>query len=176
MAALADSHHVFAVDSYGAGKTPAWDRPEHLSFADEVALAEPVMDKAGEGIVLVGHSYGAVVALTAAVANPSRVKAIVVYEPTLFSLVNQVHPLPNGADAIRSAIKTSSEAVSKGDVMTAASVFIDFWSGEGTWDQTPERHKEAILLAIRDVYKFKHMLDFLKEESLEFKPIHQLRR
>jgi len=26
------------------------------------------------------------------------------------------------------------------------------------------------------VYKFKHMLDFLKEESLEFKPIHQLRR
>ena len=54
MSALADGHHVFAVDSYGAGKTPAWDRPEHLSLADEVALAEPVMDKAGEGIVLVG--------------------------------------------------------------------------------------------------------------------------
>ena len=55
MSAMADGHHVFAVDSYGAGKTPAWDRPEHLSLADEVALAEPVMDKAGEGIVLVGH-------------------------------------------------------------------------------------------------------------------------
>ena len=115
MSVLADGHHVFAVDSYGAGKTPAWDRPEHLSLADEVALAEPVMDKAGEGIVLVGHSYGAAVALTAALANPSRVKAIVVYEPTLFSLVNQVHPLPNSADAIRSAVQTSSEAVSKGD-------------------------------------------------------------
>ena len=154
MTALADSHHVFAVDSYGAGKTPAWDRPEHLSLADEVALAEPVMDRAGEGIVLVGHSYGAAVALTAALANPSRVKAIVVYEPTLFSLVNQVHPLPNGADAIRSAVQSSSEAVSKGDVVTAASVFIDFWSGEGTWDQTPERPKEAILLAIRDVARW----------------------
>lgn len=154
MTALADSHHVFAVDSYGAGKTPAWDRPEHLSLADEVALAEPVLDKAGEGVVLVGHSYGAAVALTAALANPSRVKAIVVYEPTLFSLVNQVHPLPNGADAIRRAVKSSSEAVSKGDFMAAASVFIDFWSGAGTWDQTPERPKEAILLAIRDVARW----------------------
>lgn len=38
MSALADGHHVFAVDSYGAGKTPAWDRPERLSLADEVAL------------------------------------------------------------------------------------------------------------------------------------------
>jgi pimeloyl-ACP methyl ester carboxylesterase len=38
--------------------------------------------------------------------------------------------------------------------MAAASIFIDFWSGEGTWDQTPERPKEAILLAIRDVARW----------------------
>ena len=54
MGALADDHHVFAVDSCGAGKTPAWDRPEHLSLADEVALAEPVMDKAGEALCSLG--------------------------------------------------------------------------------------------------------------------------
>ncbi|MFY9249270.1 MAG: alpha/beta hydrolase, partial [Burkholderiaceae bacterium] len=37
------------------------------------------------------------------------------------------------------------------DPDTAARLFIDFWSGEGSWENTPLRHKDAILLAIRDV-------------------------
>ena len=48
------------------------------------------------GTILVGHSYGAAVALIAALACPERVRALVLYEPTLFSLVDADAPPPNG--------------------------------------------------------------------------------
>jgi pimeloyl-ACP methyl ester carboxylesterase len=151
MDTLGSHFHVLAFDAYGAGKTPAWSRSTYLSLSDEVALAEAVMLQAGEPVILVGHSYGAAVALMMALANPARVQAVVVYEPTLFSLVNQVHAAPNGADAMRVVWKASAQAVENGDLDAAASMFIDFWSGEGTWANTPPRHKEAMLVAIRDV-------------------------
>ena len=60
---LGSHFHVLAFDAYGAGKTPAWSRSTYLSLSDEVALAEAVMLRAGERVILVGHSYGAAVAL-----------------------------------------------------------------------------------------------------------------
>ena len=59
---LGSHFHVLAFDAYGAGKTPAWSRSTYLSLSDEVALAEAVMLRAGERVILVGHSYGAAVA------------------------------------------------------------------------------------------------------------------
>lgn len=151
MDTLGSHFHVTAFDAYGAGKTPAWSQSSRLSLSDEVALAETVMPQAGEQVILIGHSYGAAVALMTALANPARVSAMVVYEPTLFSVVNQVHAPPNGVDAMRVVWKASAQAIESGDPDTAARLFIDFWSGEGAWENTPLRHKDAILLAIRDV-------------------------
>ena len=65
--------HVLPFDANGVGKTPAWSRSTYLSLSDEVALAEAVMVEAGEKVILVGHSYGAAVALMTALANPARV-------------------------------------------------------------------------------------------------------
>ena len=59
MDTLGSHFHVLAFDAYGAGKTPAWSRSTYLSLSDEVALAEAVMLRAGERVILVGHSYGA---------------------------------------------------------------------------------------------------------------------
>jgi hypothetical protein len=43
-------------------------------------------------------------------------------------------------------------------------------------EATPARgFARFIQISSKIVNKFKHMLDFLKEESLEFKPVHQLR-
>jgi pimeloyl-ACP methyl ester carboxylesterase len=130
MDTLGSHFHVTAFDAYGAGKTPAWSQSSRLSLSDEVALAETVMPQAGEQVILIGHSYGAAVALMTALANPARVSAMVVYEPTLFSVVNQVHAPPNGVDAMRVVWKASAQAIESGDPDTAARLFIDFWSGE----------------------------------------------
>lgn len=101
---LALRFHVLAADSYGAGKSPPWPTDRTVWLRDEVALLEPVLAAAGDPFSLVGHSYGGAVALVAAVARPQRVRSLVLYEPTLFSLVEAQTPPPNDVDGIRDAV------------------------------------------------------------------------
>jgi pimeloyl-ACP methyl ester carboxylesterase len=72
METLALRFHVLAADSYGAGKSPGWPTDRPVRLLDEVALLEPVFARAGDPFSLVAHSYGAAIALVAAVLQPHR--------------------------------------------------------------------------------------------------------
>ena len=77
---LAPRFHVLAPDSYGSGKSADWSSDRVISLQDEAAFIEPVLAAAGEPFFLVGHSYGAAVALRVALGNPGRVRGLVLYE------------------------------------------------------------------------------------------------
>jgi pimeloyl-ACP methyl ester carboxylesterase len=135
---LAPGFHVLAPDGHGAGKGPPWpaDRP---------------LARAGEPFALVGHSYGAAVALVAAASRPERVRALALYEPTLFGLVDAQRPAPNEADGIRQAVARSASALAAGDRASAAEHFIDYWMGAGSFRAKPEGQRAAIEQAIVNV-------------------------
>jgi len=135
---LAPTCRVLAPDLYGAGKSPEWSSDRHISLHDEAAFIEPVLARAGTPLALVGHSYGAAVALIAALAAPTRLRALVLYEPPLFSLLDAETPPPNEADEIRRVVREASGAVEAGDLDAAARRFIDYWMGDGSWEQMPE--------------------------------------
>lgn len=159
---LAPRRHVLALDSYGAGKTDAWSAPRGPRLADEAALAEPVFQRAGEPtgapFVLVGHSYGAAVALIAALQRPERVLALALYEPTLFSLIEAESPAPNEADGIRDAVSAAAAALDAGDAHGAARCFIDYWMAPGTFDRMPEARQQPIAAAIVHVRRWAEAL------------------
>jgi pimeloyl-ACP methyl ester carboxylesterase len=155
---LAPRFHVFAPDSYDSGKSPAWPSDRVIRLADEVALIAPVLERAGAPCVLVGHSYGAAVALMAALAAPGRIRALALYEPTLFSLLDVESPPPNGADGIRQAVALSSDALDRGDADAAARHFIDYWMGAGSWAATPDLRKPAIAESVKNVRRWAHAL------------------
>src|SRR5215471_1203855 len=67
---LASSYRVIAPDSYDAGQGPHWGSDRVIGLRDEAALIEPALERAGSRVALVGHSYGASVALIAAIMNP----------------------------------------------------------------------------------------------------------
>ena len=148
---LAPTVHVLAPDSYGAGKSPAWPTDRPVGLRDEAALLEPVFALAGEPFALVGHSYGAAVALIAALAQPNRVRALALYEPTLFALLDAESPPPNEADGIRAAVAGAAAALDAGNPARAAECFIDFWMGAGAWAHTPEPRKGPITSSIVNV-------------------------
>jgi len=148
---LAPRFHVLAADSYGAGKSPPWPADRPVRLQDEVALLEPVFTRAGDPFVLVAHSYGAAVALIAAVSQPHRVRALVLYEPTLFTLLDAETPPPNEADGIRDAVAGAAAALDATDADGAARCFIDFWMGKGAWDDTPEARKGPIVDSVTNV-------------------------
>ena len=148
---LARSHRVLAPDTHGAGRGPAWPGDPALTLRDEVALLQPVFARAGEPFTLIGHSYGAAVALLAALQQPERVQAMVLYEPTLFALVDAASPMPNAADGNRQAVARAAAALARDDRGAAAEVFIDYWMGDGAWFAKPEAQRSAIEAAVVNV-------------------------
>lgn len=151
MDALAPRFHVLAADSYGAGKSPAWPTDRLVSLRDEVALLDPVFARARGPVSLVAHSYGAAVALIAALERPDRVHSLVLYEPTLFSLLDEEAPPPNDADDIRGALAVAGAALEARDPAGAARCFVDFWAGPGNWDRTPEERRVSIAASIANI-------------------------
>lgn len=158
MEVLSPQYRVIAADSYGSGKSPDWRSDRVIRLADEAALIQPLLDAADGPLVLVGHSYGAAVALIAAMANPQRVRALALYEPTLFSLLDAESPPPNDADGIRNTAVAACAALDAGDLDAAAGHFIDYWMGGGSWQQTPEARKPAITASIVNVRRWAHAL------------------
>jgi pimeloyl-ACP methyl ester carboxylesterase len=77
---LADSYALFLPDRRGYGGSPARGRADFDADADDVAAL------LGEGAHLVGHSYGAVVALLAAARRPEAVRTLTLAEPAAFAL------------------------------------------------------------------------------------------
>jgi pimeloyl-ACP methyl ester carboxylesterase len=163
---LAPKFRVLAPDSYGSGNSPQWPSDRVIRLRDEVDLIEPVLERAGESLALVGHSYGAAVALVAALANPARVRAMALYEPTLFSLIDAKSPAPNAADGIRNVVKEAGAALDAGNRDAAAGAFIDYWMGAGSWMRTPEQRKPPIAASVANVRRWGHAL-FNERAKLE---------
>jgi pimeloyl-ACP methyl ester carboxylesterase len=163
---LAPKFRVLAPDSYDAGKSPPWPSDRIIHLRDEAALIEPVLTRAGSPLALVGHSYGAAVALIAALANPGRVRAMALYEPTLFALLDAETSAPNEAEGIRSVVADASVALDAGNPDAAAERFIDYWMGTGTWKQTPEQRKPPIIASVTNVRRWGHAL-FTEPTSLK---------
>jgi pimeloyl-ACP methyl ester carboxylesterase len=155
---LAPRFHVLAPDSYGAGRSPDWPSARVIGLHDEVAFIEPVLAAAGSPLALVGHSYGAAVALIAALTHPGRVRAMALYEPTLFALLDAQALPPNEADGIRHAVESAGLALDRGDKDAAAEAFIDYWMGAGSWQQTPEHRKPTIADSVVNVRRWAHAL------------------
>lgn len=100
--ALARHATVYAVDRRGRGGSGDTDRYAIEREAEDILA---VIDAAGEPVHLLGHSYGAIVALEAAVRT-DRVRTLILYEP----------PFSTGSDRVPSDLGDRLEAIlSTGD-------------------------------------------------------------
>jgi pimeloyl-ACP methyl ester carboxylesterase len=96
--------------------------------------------------------------MMAALLHRDRVRALAIYEPTLFAVVDAQAPPPNGADGIRNVALRAGRALEAGDQDWAAEQFVDFWAGQGTWNATPPQRKPAIADSITNLRRWTHAL------------------
>jgi pimeloyl-ACP methyl ester carboxylesterase len=151
---LSDRFRVVAVDSYGSGRTAEWPSDRVIRLADEVELLQPLLDSISGPLYLVGHSYGAAVALKAALLHPGRFAGLALYEPTFFALVDRI--TPRDVDGIRNAVSAGAERLDADDGEGAARTFIDFWMGQGSWEGTPPERKPAVVQSVRNLRRWGH--------------------
>ena len=153
--ALANRFRVLAVDAYGAGKSPEWPAERPLRLEDEVALVSTIFRHAGDSFHLVGHSYGAAVALKLATLYPQRVRSLVIYEPTLFHLVVDDDPASSPAGGLWQAATDAAQAIEQGDSHAGAERFIDFWMRPGAWAGMPPARQAAVAGSMRNVGRWR---------------------
>ena len=156
MERLSHRHRVIAVDLHGCGKTDRWPQEVPLHLRDEADLLTPVLRAAGDRFHLVGHSYGAAVALKTALRDPGRLLSLSLFEPSLFSVL--MANAPQSA-AAREIVAVRNDTVALGEQgywNASAQRFIDYWTGEGTWEATPEQRRPMLADAMRGMLQQWH--------------------
>jgi pimeloyl-ACP methyl ester carboxylesterase len=145
---LKDRCRVRAVNLFGYGRTPAWPAGRAQTLDDQARLVEEALPHDADEICIVGHSFGATVAMKAAARLKGRVRKLVLLETNPFNLLAQHERIQALAqvEALRDWVKSCG---AHGEWATAAETFADYWGGTGTWDgMTPER-RAAFAQAMR---------------------------
>lgn len=143
-ALLEDRYRIAALDLIGYGDSRPWpgDRPQRL--VDQAA----VVQAAGEcPFALVGHSFGASVAVCAAAEFGDRLRTLILLEPNPFSLLRDDDaPAYAEAEALRDAVQAAART---GTWEQAAERFADYWNGQGTWAGMSDDRRRAFAEALR---------------------------
>ena len=132
-----------APDMLTHGRSPDWDGQgdfQDRSVAAVQHLLEPGMD-------IIGHSFGATVALRLAVEHPDLVRSVTMVEPVFFAVALQDAP-----DLVVDHDKNAgpfTDALRAGDNALGARLFNRMWGGGGPrWPDMPERLRAAMTRAI----------------------------
>lgn len=141
--ALRPRFDVCAVELHGHGGQAARPVTAPLTLAEEATLALPLLARAG-GAHVVGHSFGAAIALKLAAMRPDLVRSVVAYEPVLFRWLAGDAAGQQGSAEIVAVAEAVRECVVRGDTDDAARRFVDFWSGAGAWQALPAARQQAI--------------------------------
>lgn len=146
---LAHRYRVVVPDLPGNGGSglPADGAGSGLSAHVDATLA--LAARCGEPAHLVGHSFGAAVALATAVAHPDAVASLTVIEPAAFHLLEQSgHGDWRLYGEIRSLVGVIGAAAACDAAEAGVSRFVDFWNGAGTWERLRSDRKAVLVSRI----------------------------
>lgn len=132
--ALPEGANTF-FDLPGHGKSGPWNGTEYQSDVANIAghLAEGPTH-------VIGHSFGATVALRLAVERPEKVARLTLIEPVFFAAANDA----KASAAHRAAFAPFVEAFEAGDLDRASAVFTQMWGAGPAWANLPDRHRALI--------------------------------
>ncbi|HEY0253080.1 MAG TPA: alpha/beta hydrolase [Kofleriaceae bacterium] len=116
------------VDLTGQGKAPPLPEGTPFDWHEDVELVKQLAPK-----YIIGHSYGGLVGLHVALAQP--VEKIMLYDPVAFGILDPIED----ADALATlAMIDLQGGAAPADRDAWLKGFVDYWSGTGAWDALRE--------------------------------------
>jgi pimeloyl-ACP methyl ester carboxylesterase len=144
--ALGDDYELLAPEHYGSATNGPWSGEHAFTLSDDAARAIALIDASESKVHLVGHSYGGGVALHVALARPSHIASVVLYEPSAFHLLRQFgEPGAEAFSEIADVARQVADGVLTGDYRRAVAEFVDYWSGTGTWETMRPAAQRALI-------------------------------
>lgn len=144
VAALMENEAAFvAPDMFSHGRSPDWDGQG--DFPDLMIQAvSRLLDKPMD---VVGHSFGAMIALRLAVEHPHLVRTLTLIEPVFFAVAAQ--DMPDLVARQSQAARPVFEALEAGDTALAARLFNRAWGDGGSrWPDLREETRAAMTRGI----------------------------
>ncbi len=117
---LSDQHLLIIVDRRGCGQSPS--EPKPYTVAGEARDVLQALDaQSVEAAHVVGHSYGALIALEVAAQAPERVRSLHLIEPPLLALLPNDVDVQNMAESVREIYRCA-------EMWTAEEITLAFFS------------------------------------------------
>lgn len=136
---LAERYRVVLIDRRGTADSPM-PEPASVPVARHVGDVIEVLDVlAIDRALMVGHSFGGVVALRLAAEHGDRVSGVVVWEPPYLPVASA-----GVKDGMAPLAGELARAFATGGAEAAARRFLEAVSGVGAWDRLHPRQRAAI--------------------------------
>jgi len=148
--ALKSDFTVINIDLLGYGDAEQVSDNRNYSFTVEVLriLAAVKSVTRAQKFHLVGHSCGGAIALKIATERPNSVLSLSLFEPVAFHLFSA------GSEELKQ-IMQFYEQVHQLSNKHATQAFVDYWNGQGYFQQLPVKMQQQMTLGIKKV-----VLDF----------------
>ena len=144
---LSPTYRCFAPNLRGYGSTSPWPGGRKQTLDDAVEVVLRLCDTVHGPLRLIGHSWGASVALGAASQLGTAVSHLALYEPAMAGLL-----IGHGRTEASTEILQLYAAVQElGDTQRwteLAEVFTDYFNGHGAWASTPTERRQVIAAQI----------------------------
>ncbi|WP_122074055.1 alpha/beta fold hydrolase [Pseudophaeobacter sp. EL27] len=146
---LKDEVTLTAFDMFSHGRSPDWDGVGDFQTANvEAGLA--LLDRESGQVDLIGHSFGATVALRMAQARPDKIRSLVLIEPVLFAVTRLEAPELQAALEAKEA--PFNDLLRAGDVEQATRLFNRMWgTGKPKWADMPEQARATMVRGMKAV-------------------------
>ncbi|MEY8829903.1 alpha/beta fold hydrolase [Sedimentitalea sp. XS_ASV28] len=140
---MEDEITMLAPDMFSHGRSPDWD--ETGDFSD--LMNNAILRLIDRPMDVVGHSFGAVLALRLAAEHPQLVRTLTLIEPVFFAVAMQ--DTPNDLAREQEAMRPVNDALEAGDRELAARLFNRAW-GDGLtrWPDLREETRAAMARGI----------------------------
>lgn len=134
--ALPDIFKIISTNLCGYGDTSETRTLQNFGMDHELHIIKTIAEHVGEPLHLVGHSFGATVALAVALSGAVDVLSLSLFEPNPIDILQA-----NGQTGLFNQTRERSDAFEaaylSGDI-NAPRLIIDFWAGLGAFDGMPE--------------------------------------
>lgn len=160
---MEQNFRLISIDLSGYGDNDLPLNQQTFSTDDEIRLVAGIIEKETgntDPFQVVAHSYGGAVALKMAAKLPHRVSALTLFEPVPFHLLR---PGETAHTEITTIVDQLTRTLEEKNKRLATQLFIDYWSGKGTFEKLTPGNKALFIHYIDKV-----LLDFqaLFNESL----------
>ena len=140
---LSEGYRVVATSLSGYGATREFRQSGVVGMQDEMDILEAVIARANAPVHVVGHSFGAWVALFCMMRRKPKIQSLTLLEPTAFKLLKLA-----GETDLNQQVDAMTDtyfAGWRGGDRQAVRHVIDFYGGAGTFDGYPPPVQEKVI-------------------------------